>query len=212
MNKPKSPFTRLNSAPYLLTRRCSRELLLELLHTNASTSPHLASSSSMPILRRSQSGKVSARQVRPYAGLSSTDNNSRMNLSGPNAEFDSTLAVIISNLSSSTTPASAATSGTTCTTSANNNTPTPLPQHKPNPKPAPVHYDAKANIKYKNEAGRAAVLAVSKTVHYDFGQLNNICNVTLPIEELDALAENPDIEWVDRNGAVFFMQPYRSSK
>lgn len=198
-----------------LARRCSRELR-GLLRTNASTSPHLASSSSMPILLRSRSGKVSARQTRRYAGLSSTDNSSRMNLPGPNAEFEATLAVIISNISSSkrrsvpatrTTSAAVATSSrSTSRPSSTNNTPTPLPTQKP--KPVSRHFEAKANIKYKNEAGRAAVLAVSKTVHYDFGQLNNICNVTLPVEELDALAENPDIEWVDRNGAVFFMQPY----
>lgn len=70
----------------------------------------------------------------------------------------------------------------------------------------------KANIKYNNEAGRAAVLAVCETLHHDFGQLNNIINVTLPADELDTLAENPDVTWIDRSGAVYFMQPYRSAK
>ena len=70
----------------------------------------------------------------------------------------------------------------------------------------------KANIKYKNEAGRAAVLAISETLHHDFGQLNNIINVTLPASELESLEENPDVVWIDRSGAVYFMQPYRSAK
>ena len=74
------------------------------------------------------------------------------------------------------------------------------------------HQVAKANIKYKNEAGRAAVLAVCETLHHDFGQLNNIINVTLPASELESLAENPDVVWIDRSGAVYFMQPYRSAK
>ena len=74
------------------------------------------------------------------------------------------------------------------------------------------HQVAKANIKYNNEAGRAAVLAVCETLHHDFGQLNNIINVTLPASELERLAENPDVAWIDRSGAVYFMQPYRSAK
>jgi len=77
-------------------------------------------------------------------------------------------------------------------------------QHEP--KRVPDLCVARVNIKCKNEAGRTAVLAVSKAVHYDFGEINNICNVTLPVEDMNALDENPDIEWVDRGGAVFLMQ------
>jgi len=74
------------------------------------------------------------------------------------------------------------------------------------------HRVAKANIKYNNEAGRAAILAVCQTLHHDLGQLNNIVNVTVPADELEILAENPDVAWIDRSGAVFFMQPFRSSQ
>ena len=68
---------------------------------------------------------------------------------------------------------------------------------------------ATANIKYKNQAGRAAILAVSTAVHHDFGALTSILNVTLPAEAIAELTRNPDVEWVDGNGAVYFVQPWK---
>ena len=68
---------------------------------------------------------------------------------------------------------------------------------------------ATANIKYKNEAGRAAVLAVSNAVHHDFGALTSILNVTLPADVMDDLRNDLNIEWVDGSGAVYYVQPYR---
>ena len=68
---------------------------------------------------------------------------------------------------------------------------------------------ATANIKYKNEAGRAAVLAVSTAVHHDFGALTSILNVTLPADVMDDLRNDLNIEWVDGSGAVYYVQPYR---
>lgn len=121
-----------------------------------------------------------------------------MNLPGPNAEFETTLlAVAIANAPSSQRGNDAHEPATkTMPTTANT-----LLQDKSN-RPG---CNAKVNIKYKNETGRAAVLAVSRTVHYDDSQVSNICNVTLPVENLSVLAEDPDIEWVDRSGAVFFL-------
>ena len=55
-------------------------------------------------------------------------------------------------------------------------------------------------------------MRVAQTVNHDFGALTSIMNVTLgSIEALDVLSANPDIEWVDRNGAVFFVQPFGKS-
>ena len=68
---------------------------------------------------------------------------------------------------------------------------------------------ATANIKYKNQAGRAAILAVSTAVHHDFGALTSILNVTLPADAITDLKRNPDVEWVDGNGAVYFVQPWK---
>lgn len=69
-----------------------------------------------------------------------------------------------------------------------------------------------ANIRYLNDDGRAAVLKVAQSVNHDFGALTSILNVTLgSIEALDVLSANPNIEWVDRNGAVFFLQPFGKS-
>ena len=68
---------------------------------------------------------------------------------------------------------------------------------------------ATANIKYKNQSGRAAILAASTAVHHDFGALTSILNVTLPLDAIADLSSDPNIEWVDSNGAVYFVQPYR---
>lgn len=69
-----------------------------------------------------------------------------------------------------------------------------------------------ANVRYRNDVGRAAVLRVAQSVNHDFGALTSIVNVTLgSIEALDALSADPDIEWVDKNGAVFFVQPFGKS-
>jgi len=67
---------------------------------------------------------------------------------------------------------------------------------------------AMANIKYQNDAGREAILSVSKEVHYDFGCLSNILNVSTSRNDLDRLADDPNITWVDREGAVYFIQPH----
>ena len=75
-----------------------------------------------------------------------------------------------------------------------------------------THSAVTANVRYRNDDGRAAVLRVAQTVNHDFGALTSIMNVTLgSIEALDVLSANPDIEWVDRNGAVFFVQPFGKS-
>ena len=68
---------------------------------------------------------------------------------------------------------------------------------------------ATANIKYKNQSGRAAILAASTAVHHDFGALTSILNVALPLDGIADLSSNPNVEWVDSNGAVYFVQPYR---
>lgn len=66
---------------------------------------------------------------------------------------------------------------------------------------------AVANIKYRNDAGRQAVLSVANAVHYDFGSLSTILNVSIGQDDLKRLAADPNIVWVDGEGAVYFIQP-----
>lgn len=66
---------------------------------------------------------------------------------------------------------------------------------------------AVANIKYHNDAGRQAVLSAARAVHYDFGSLSTILNVSIGQDDLKRLAADPNIAWVDREGAVYFIQP-----
>ena len=69
-----------------------------------------------------------------------------------------------------------------------------------------------ANVRYRNDQGRQAVLAVARSINHDFSALTSIMNVTLgSVADLDALSANEDIEWVDKNGAVFFVQPFGKS-
>jgi len=66
-----------------------------------------------------------------------------------------------------------------------------------------------ANIKYKNQSGREAVLATCSEVHHDFGALASVINATIPLKDFDTLSSHPDIAWVDRDGAVHFVQPWK---
>ena len=66
---------------------------------------------------------------------------------------------------------------------------------------------AVVNVKYRNDDGRNAVLSRSLSLHHDFGSLTSIVNVTLSRKDLDDLANDPNIDWVDRSGAVHFIQP-----
>lgn len=69
-----------------------------------------------------------------------------------------------------------------------------------------------ANVRYRNDQGRQAVLAVARSINHDFSALTSIMNVTLgSVADLDVLTANEDIEWVDKNGAVFFVQPFGKS-
>ena len=66
---------------------------------------------------------------------------------------------------------------------------------------------AVVNVKYRNDDGRKAVLSRSLSLHHDFGSLTGIVNVTLTRKDLDDLANDPNIHWVDRTGAVHYIQP-----
>ena len=116
----------------------------------------------------------------------------------PNATFDS-------DSGSASRPARAATSqeeeiSTKHTTHASEEG-----EKEPSPGQKQV---ATANIKYKNQCGREAILAASTAVHHDFGALTSILNVTLPSDAIALLERDPNVEWVDGNGAVYFVQPY----
>ena len=66
---------------------------------------------------------------------------------------------------------------------------------------------AVVNVKYRNDDGRNAFLSRSLSLHHDFGSLTSIVNVTLTRKDLDDLANDPNIHWVDRTGAVHYIQP-----
>lgn len=65
---------------------------------------------------------------------------------------------------------------------------------------------ARINIRYKNERGRTSTIASCTVVHHDSGRENKILNVTLLFRELEKLERSDDIEWVDRKGAIYFVQ------
>ena len=128
---------------------------------------------------------------------------------GPNATFDSGNGSAFRPAGAATfqkeQPASALGDITTKSTS----TTTEGKKESP-PSSSPVQKQvATANIKYKNQSGRAAILAASTAVHHDFGALTSILNVTLPLDAIADLSSDPNVEWVDSNGAVYFVQPYR---
>ena len=115
----------------------------------------------------------------------------------PNATFDS-------DSGSASRPARAATSQNESTQSKSATSQEGEKESSPGQKQV-----ATANIKYKNQSGRAAILAASTAVHHDFGALTSILNVTLPSDAIEGLGRDPNVEWVDGNGAVYFVQPYR---
>jgi hypothetical protein len=66
---------------------------------------------------------------------------------------------------------------------------------------------AMANVKYRNEAGRQAILAAAEAVNHDFGLLCEVLNVSIGQDDLARLAADSNIAWVDREGAVHFIRP-----
>lgn len=128
---------------------------------------------------------------------------------GPNATFDSGIggafrparaAGFQKEPATSSAPEEIATKSTSTTEGGEKEPPSSSPGQK---------QVATANIKYKNQSGRAAILAASTAVHHDFGALTSILNVTLPSPAIAELRHDPNVEWVDGNGAVYFVQPYR---
>ena len=65
---------------------------------------------------------------------------------------------------------------------------------------------ARINIKYKNECGRTATITSCGAIHHDSGRENKILNVTIKFDEIEKLERSDDIEWVDRKGAIYFVQ------
>ena len=65
---------------------------------------------------------------------------------------------------------------------------------------------AMANVKYRNEAGRQAILAAAEAVNHDFGLLCEVLNVSIGQDDLARLAADSNIAWVDREGAVHFIR------
>lgn len=123
---------------------------------------------------------------------------------GPNASFDAAIKINAEE-HTSTKSKNPPTSSKTQSPAAN----AEIEKNRLNSRTTTNVKVATANIKYKNEAGRAAVLAVSTAVHHDFGALTSILNVTLPADAMGDLRGDPNIDWVDGSGAVYFVQPYR---
>ena len=65
---------------------------------------------------------------------------------------------------------------------------------------------ARINIKYKNECGRTATITTCSAIHHDSGRENKILNVTIEFDDMEKLERSDDIEWVDRKGAIYFVQ------
>lgn len=62
----------------------------------------------------------------------------------------------------------------------------------------------RAVLKYHNEDGRKAILAVATTIHHDFGAFNESLSVSLVQADLDKLKENENVEWFEGDGKVMY--------
>ena len=179
--------------------------LLNMTATSTETTTAMTPASSSLLDQADGSAEDLMAQMRA-AGPTGTGKASRK--PGPNATFDS-------GNGSAFRPASAATFHKEEQASAlgditTKSTSTTKAEKESPPSSSPVQKQvATANIKYKNQSGRAAILAASIAVHHDFGALTSILNVTLPLDVVADLSSNPNVEWVDSNGAVYFVQPYR---
>ena len=66
----------------------------------------------------------------------------------------------------------------------------------------------KANVKYRGEEGRKAVLTTCRKVLYDYGVLCSVVIVELhSAADVDVLAAHPDVAWVDVDAQVSFIAP-----
>lgn len=68
----------------------------------------------------------------------------------------------------------------------------------------------KANVKYRGEEGRRAVLSTCREVLYDYmyGVLCSVVIVELhSAADVDVLAAHPDVAWVDVDAQVSFIAP-----
>ena len=78
------------------------------------------------------------------------------------------------------------------------------PPIKSSPTTGSSPYYARINIRYKNDRGRAVAIATARAVHHDI-KMNRILNVTIPYDGLASLELSEDIEWIDRMGAIYFV-------
>lgn len=61
------------------------------------------------------------------------------------------------------------------------------------------------NVRYLNAEGRNLALHHAVVLHYDFGHLSPIINITIPRTSISLLQSNPNIEYADGDGAVIFL-------
>jgi hypothetical protein len=61
------------------------------------------------------------------------------------------------------------------------------------------------NVRYLNAEGRNLALNQAAALHYDFGHLSPIINITIPRTSLSLLQSNPNIEYAGGDGAVIFL-------
>ena len=80
----------------------------------------------------------------------------------------------------------------------------PIKSSPPTTGSSPYMYYARINLRYKNDCGRAVAIATARAVHHDI-KMNRILNVTIPYDGLASLELSEDIEWIDRMGAIYFV-------
>jgi len=64
--------------------------------------------------------------------------------------------------------------------------------------------EVRAVLKYRNDEGRDAILALSKTVYHDFGPFNHSLAVSLTSSNLKDIKSDPNVDWFEGDGKVIY--------
>ena len=59
-------------------------------------------------------------------------------------------------------------------------------------------------LRYHNQEGRKAILAVAKTIHHDFGAYNESLAISVSSSDLDTLKKDGNVEWYEGDGKVIY--------
>lgn len=96
----------------------------------------------------------------------------------------------------------------TCSSSSGGPVPTSVAETTTGPNNASNSGAVKANVKYRGEEGRKAVLSACREVLYDYGVLCSVVIVELnSADDVEVLSAHPDVAWVDVDAQISFIAP-----